>query len=145
MSMSAAVSSFFGVASLSKPYYPTTRISCLPVSLSKLLMNTTFSNGVRAVSTVADLTAEDGKIGGFERPDSFGRFGKFGGKYVPETLMEALSELETAFYSLAKDHDFQVGWRNQSYFLRGVFYVYLEFFMWDLLCFVKLFFPFGFF
>ncbi|CAD5329200.1 unnamed protein product [Arabidopsis thaliana] len=43
----------------------------------------------------------------WQRPDSFGRFGKFGGKYVPETLMHALSELETAFYSLATDEDFQ--------------------------------------
>jgi tryptophan synthase beta chain len=30
------------------------------------------------------------------RPDALGRFGVFGGKYVPETLMSALSELETA-------------------------------------------------
>nr|KYP60859.1 hypothetical protein KK1_023273 [Cajanus cajan] len=35
-----------------------------------------------------------------QRPDSFGRFGKFGGKYVPETLMHALTELEAAFHSL---------------------------------------------
>ncbi|HEY9896134.1 MAG TPA: tryptophan synthase subunit beta, partial [Candidatus Sericytochromatia bacterium] len=31
------------------------------------------------------------------RPDALGRFGKFGGKYVPETLMPALFELEAAF------------------------------------------------
>ncbi|KAG2299374.1 hypothetical protein Bca52824_035846 [Brassica carinata] len=43
----------------------------------------------------------------WQRPDSFGRFGKFGGKYVPETLMHALSELESAFHSLATDDDFQ--------------------------------------
>lgn len=30
-------------------------------------------------------------------PDALGRFGQFGGKYVPETLMPALAELETAF------------------------------------------------
>jgi len=30
-------------------------------------------------------------------PDAFGRFGRYGGKYVPETLMPALSELETAY------------------------------------------------
>ncbi|GAA0163130.1 hypothetical protein LIER_43632 [Lithospermum erythrorhizon] len=42
------------------------------------------------------------------RPDSFGRFGKFGGKYVPETLMYALTELEAAFQSLSADQDFQV-------------------------------------
>lgn len=43
-----------------------------------------------------------------QRPDSFGRFGKFGGKYVPETLMFALTELESAFRSLAYDDEFQV-------------------------------------
>lgn len=48
-----------------------------------------------------------------QRPDSFGRFGKFGGKYVPETLMHALSELESAFHSLASDHDFQVCFLSQ--------------------------------
>ena len=42
------------------------------------------------------------------RPDAFGRFGKYGGKYVPETLMHALSELESAFYMLIKDQGFQV-------------------------------------
>jgi tryptophan synthase beta chain len=40
------------------------------------------------------------------RPDSLGRFGIFGGKYVPETLMSALTELETAFYHYKNDPDF---------------------------------------
>ncbi|KAF2285814.1 hypothetical protein GH714_008234 [Hevea brasiliensis] len=43
----------------------------------------------------------------WQRPDSYGRFGKFGGKYVPEILMHALSELESAFNSLKDDPDFQ--------------------------------------
>jgi tryptophan synthase beta chain len=42
-----------------------------------------------------------------QRPDAQGRFGKFGGKYVPETLMPALSELEVAFYQYRHDPDFQ--------------------------------------
>eukprot|EP01018_Ginkgo_biloba_P021568 Gb_12713 [translate_table: standard] len=42
-----------------------------------------------------------------QRPDALGRFGKFGGKYVPETLMYALSELESAFHSLKGDREFQ--------------------------------------
>lgn len=41
-------------------------------------------------------------------PDLFGRFGKFGGKYVPETVMYALAELESAFTALSSDRDFQV-------------------------------------
>ena len=40
------------------------------------------------------------------RPDALGRFGIFGGKYVPETLMSALTELETAFYDCKNDEDF---------------------------------------
>ncbi|QCD78352.1 tryptophan synthase beta chain 2, chloroplastic [Vigna unguiculata] len=42
-----------------------------------------------------------------QQPDSFGRFGRFGGKYVPETLMSALTELEAAFDSVASDEHFQ--------------------------------------
>ncbi|MGH8002490.1 MAG: tryptophan synthase subunit beta [Brasilonema sp.] len=40
-------------------------------------------------------------------PDTFGRFGQFGGKYVPETLMPALSELETAYQKYRNDPEFQ--------------------------------------
>ncbi|MGA9377814.1 MAG: tryptophan synthase subunit beta [Phormidium sp.] len=40
-------------------------------------------------------------------PDALGRFGRFGGKYVPETLMPALSELEAAFQKYCADADFQ--------------------------------------
>jgi len=40
-------------------------------------------------------------------PDSLGRFGPYGGKYVPETLIPALSELETALKTYQKDPEFQ--------------------------------------
>ena len=36
-----------------------------------------------------------------------GRFGRFGGSYVPEILMPALEELETAFLAAKQDPDFQ--------------------------------------
>jgi tryptophan synthase beta chain len=42
-----------------------------------------------------------------QMPDALGRFGQFGGKYVPETLMPALSELEAAFYQYRQDAGFQ--------------------------------------
>ncbi|MEB3338140.1 MAG: tryptophan synthase subunit beta [Leptolyngbyaceae bacterium] len=42
-----------------------------------------------------------------QQPDALGRFGRFGGKYVPETLMPALSELEAAFYQYRHEADFQ--------------------------------------
>ncbi|MEH1924357.1 tryptophan synthase subunit beta [Nostoc sp.] len=40
-------------------------------------------------------------------PDTLGRFGRFGGKYVPETLMPALAELETAYQQYRNDPSFQ--------------------------------------
>lgn len=41
------------------------------------------------------------------QPDHLGRFGIYGGKYVPETLMPALSELELAYAQSKNDPDFQ--------------------------------------
>lgn len=46
------------------------------------------------------------------QPDLLGRFGKFGGKYVPETLMPALSELETAFHQYRDEPSFQAELQN---------------------------------
>jgi tryptophan synthase beta chain len=40
-------------------------------------------------------------------PDERGRYGEFGGKYVPETLMNALEELEQAYQEAIKDPAFQ--------------------------------------
>ena len=39
-------------------------------------------------------------------PDSLGRFGPYGGKFVPETLMAALTELENAFDEARQDDSF---------------------------------------
>ncbi len=41
------------------------------------------------------------------QPDKSGHFGKFGGKFVPETLMAPLEELEKAYLSSKKDPGFQ--------------------------------------
>ncbi len=40
-------------------------------------------------------------------PDERGRFGDFGGKFVPETLMAALAELEAAYGEAQGSQDFQ--------------------------------------
>ena len=40
-------------------------------------------------------------------PDEKGRFGDFGGKFVPETLMAALAQLETAYRQVQEDSAFQ--------------------------------------
>jgi len=39
-------------------------------------------------------------------PDTLGRFGPYGGKYVPETLVEALKELESAYTAAMADPGF---------------------------------------
>ncbi|MEM0445022.1 MAG: tryptophan synthase subunit beta [Nitrososphaerota archaeon] len=43
----------------------------------------------------------------YNLPDESGRFGVFGGRYVPETLVEALAELEEAYNRLKADQIFQ--------------------------------------
>ena len=50
------------------------------------------------MSTSADLT---------HFPDEEGRFGPFGGRYVPETLVRALDELSTAYEQAVQDASFQ--------------------------------------
>ncbi|XP_074310976.1 tryptophan synthase beta chain 1 [Silene latifolia] len=62
---------------------------------------------VMAPDTLSAVSNVGDSLKVLQRPDSFGRFGKFGGKYVPETLMYALSELESAFRALSKDPEFQ--------------------------------------
>ena len=48
-------------------------------------------------------------------PDQTGHFGEFGGRYVPETLMPALLELEKAYMSIKGDPEFQAEF---NYYLR---------------------------
>ena len=48
-------------------------------------------------------------------PDNQGHFGQFGGRYVPETLMPALLELEKAYRHYRNDREFR---REFAYYLR---------------------------
>ena len=43
----------------------------------------------------------------FSLPDAHGRFGPYGGRFVPETLMSALEELEAAYHAAQLDAAFQ--------------------------------------
>ncbi len=43
----------------------------------------------------------------YSLPTGDGRFGRFGGRYVPETLMEALKELEESYLRLVEDPGFK--------------------------------------
>ena len=40
-------------------------------------------------------------------PDAKGRFGEFGGRYVPETLIKALDQLQTEYLAAQQDPEFQ--------------------------------------
>jgi tryptophan synthase beta chain len=48
-------------------------------------------------------------------PDDQGRFGQFGGRYVPETLWYPLQQLEAEYFRAQQDPEFQ---RELSYYLR---------------------------
>ena len=47
-------------------------------------------------STIPALTVDPAALEPAVRPNALGRFGQFGGQYVPETLIPALAELEAA-------------------------------------------------
>ena len=48
-------------------------------------------------------------------PDAKGRFGEFGGRYVPETLMQPLQELEDEYFRAQQDPEFQ---NELNYYLK---------------------------
>ena len=48
-------------------------------------------------------------------PDKQGHFGQFGGRYVPETLMPILTELEKAYAHYTSDREFK---EEFAYYLR---------------------------
>ena len=50
--------------------------------------------------------AETARIPASSLPDAGGHFGQFGGKYVPETLMGALTRLEREYHRVKNDPDF---------------------------------------
>ncbi len=43
-------------------------------------------------------------------PDKHGRFGEFGGQYIPETLMAAVTELDQAYAQVRQDPAFWAAW-----------------------------------
>ncbi|CAO2833518.1 unnamed protein product [Amaranthus hypochondriacus] len=92
-------------SSLSKPYQPLIPITNFSLNLSS--KSPKLISSICCVMAPDRISTEKNDLTVIQRPDSFGRFGKFGGKYVPETLMYALSELESAFRSLSQDSDFQ--------------------------------------
>ena len=52
------------------------------------------------------MTSAPHFISEFPLPDARGRFGRFGGRYVPETLIPALDELQAAYTAARNDPEF---------------------------------------
>ncbi len=67
------------------------------------------------MTTATEEQKTDSEFKIIEYPDKMGRFGKFGGKFVPETLMPALDELEEAYLAAKDDPEFN---REFEYYLR---------------------------
>ena len=59
-----------------------------------------------AVSVAAVVAGERQQK--YARPDKTGRYGSFGGRYVPETLIPALDELEFEYKKAQQDPAFKV-------------------------------------
>ncbi len=55
----------------------------------------------------------------YDLPDASGHFGEFGGKFIPETLMPALEELESAYRSARQDPDFEARLEQLSHTYAG--------------------------
>ncbi len=63
------------------------------------------SSDASSVPATASAPTQDGKPRSW--PDAKGRFGPYGGRYVPETLIPALDELTAGWKSLKRDRAFQ--------------------------------------
>ncbi len=53
------------------------------------------------------MTIESNPLRYASQPDAEGRFGRYGGKFVSETLMSALADLEAMYRRLSQDEEFQ--------------------------------------
>ena len=86
--------------------------SCVSSIIKKVACN----NGAGGYTEVnmkpqSHLNEPQGPIKNKKLPDATGHFGQFGGRYVPETLMPALLELEDAYNQLKDNPDFQQEFR----------------------------------
>ena len=64
----------------------------------------------------------------YKLPDKDGKYGKYGGKFVPETLITPLQELEAAYKSIKNDNEFltQLSDLNKNYTGRPTPLTYAE-------------------
>lgn len=77
------------------------------ISLRCSRVGKTRSPSSRVARTRVKMSASTG-VAGIKRPDQFGWFGRYGGQYVPETLIQNLRELEREYNIVKTDKSFQV-------------------------------------
>ena len=65
-----------------------------------------------AAKPVKTTTKESAAKAGAVWPDARGRFGRYGGRYVPETLIPALDDLTAAYTATQTDKAFQKQFRD---------------------------------
>jgi hypothetical protein len=80
-------------------------------SLKRVVAKKATSRTSRHILPISVMMAADAPP--LVRPDSSGRYGRFGGKYVPETLISALEELEVAYKDAMSDPTFIVSCRRR--------------------------------
>lgn len=64
--------------------------------------------GIRNRTVKVDAVAAEPEREILQRPDAAGRYGRYGGKYVPETLIAALADLEQSYAEAMNDPAFLV-------------------------------------
>jgi len=65
--------------------------------------------------SMSDIRVASGPLD-LDVPDAKGRFGEFGGRFVPETLMAALEQLTRQYEAACKDASF---WQELDYYLQN--------------------------
>jgi tryptophan synthase beta chain len=84
------------------------RIGDASVVRAVLVDRKTIVKNIPGSSNLIIRTLTKPQVETVERDVSKGRFGRFGGKYVPESLMTCMGELEAEFNSALRDTEFQV-------------------------------------
>ena len=63
------------------------------------------------INSTESIPVETNKLDRFSLPDHKGKFGPYGGSFVPETLSHPLRELNDSYVSAKNDPLFQMNWQ----------------------------------
>jgi hypothetical protein len=93
---------------LATPCSSSSRACPLPSRLLACRRGRTLRVAATAAPEAPPASSSSSHTPAVARPDADGRYGAYGGKYVPETLIPALAELEAAYREAMADPVFQV-------------------------------------